>query len=105
MRSCATATQRPAGLTKVVLREEIEARGRHVLEFGRHRRAQAREFGQRRFVVVSRAQMAVGHGARRTGFVRIEHGDAIAHGLSGKAEHAAELAATDHAKPCAGQNR
>jgi hypothetical protein len=49
--------------------------------------------------------MAIGDGARRTVFVRIEHRDAVAHGLGSKTEHAAELAATDHAKPCAGLNR
>jgi len=90
----------------VVRGEKIEARGRHVLEIPskppRHRRASSVSVG---FVVVRGAQVAVRHGAGRTGFVRIEHGDAIAHRLGGKAEHAAELAATHHAKPCAGHNR
>ena len=41
-------------------REEIEARGRHVLELRRYRVAQVGQFGERDFVVVGRAQVAVG---------------------------------------------
>lgn len=87
------------------LREEIEARGGHVLELGRYRVAQLRELGERGLVVVCGAQMLVRDGARRARRIGIEHGDAVAHRLRGEAEHAAELAAADHAEPGARQDR
>ena len=95
----------PCGAHEGRFGERIEARGGHVLELGRDGRTQAREFGQRGFVVVGGAQMTVGDGARGARRIRIEHGDAVAHRLGRKTEHAAELAATDHAEPGAGKDR
>ncbi|MNT58335.1 hypothetical protein D3C72_1957630 [compost metagenome] len=86
------------------LLEPVQRQRRHVLELGAHRLAQLGHLGQRGLVGVLGADMLVRHHARRAVLVGIEHAHAIAHRLRRMREHAAELAAAQHAEPRAGQD-
>ena len=87
------------------LRQAAQAVGRDVLEFRGDGRAAPRQMVKPVRVVVGGTDVLVGHPARRTGSVGIQHRHTVTHGLGGLAEHAAQLAAAQYAQPGAGRQR
>ncbi|MNR12866.1 hypothetical protein D3C85_1292430 [compost metagenome] len=87
------------------LLQAVQRQRRHVLELGAHGLAKLAHLGQRGLIGIDRADMPVRHGAGRAVLIRVQHADAVAHGLRRMGEHAAELAAAEHAEPGTGQDR
>src|SRR5205814_4973492 len=86
-----------------VLRQRGQRRRRHVLELGGDGVAAAGHLGQRALVVIGRAQLVVRGGAGGAVLVGVEHQRVEAQRLRGVHEHAAQLAAAQHAQRGAGR--
>src|SRR5690606_25867039 len=87
-----------------VLREELQAFRRHVLELGGGGRALRRHAAQRLAVEVVGAQVLVRHAAGGAVVAGVEHHHAVAHALGRHGEHAAELATAQQAEQGAGRD-
>ena len=78
--------------------------GRHVFKFSGNSDAGISKLLQRFAILVRGFQVHIGDRTRRAQRIGVEHGDAVTHAVCGEREHAAELAAAEHAEHGVGEN-
>ena len=105
IRCCAISSARPLGRTIACSSAAAAAAGRHVLELERDDIDAARELADPIEIVVRRLHLDVRDLPGRRVVLGRERVHAIAEAARGHGEHAAELAAAQHADRRAGRNR